>query len=70
MSGRLAGKRAVVTAAAAGIGRAIALAFVPPAYAAPGTALFVNVRDRMQPATVTTLPFVPHRYHRKPARGA
>jgi aminomethyltransferase len=46
------------------LGRAIALGFVPPAYAEPGTGLTVSVRGRTQPATVTPLPFVPHRYFR------
>ncbi|UJW85261.1 glycine cleavage system aminomethyltransferase GcvT [Devosia sp. SL43] len=48
------------------LARAIALGFVPPAYAAPGTKLQVSVRGRLQPAEVTATPFVPHRYHRKP----
>ena len=48
------------------LGRPIAMGFVPPALAAVGTALKVSVRDRAQPATVTELPFVPHRYVRKP----
>jgi aminomethyltransferase len=47
------------------LNRAIALGFVPPAMAAPGTKLQVAVRGRQQPAIVTTLPFVPHRYVRK-----
>ncbi len=49
------------------LGRAIALAFVPPALAAPGQNLKVSVRGRAQTATVAALPFVPHRYFRKPA---
>ena len=49
------------------LGRAIALGFVPPALATPGTRLAVSVRGRSQAAEVATLPFVPHRYHRKPA---
>lgn len=52
------------------LGRAIALGYVPPALAAPGTVLAVEVRGRAQRAEVVALPFVPHRYHRKPARGA
>jgi aminomethyltransferase len=44
----------------------IALAFVPPAFAAIGTALQAIVRDKPQPAQVTPLPFVPHRYVRQP----
>jgi aminomethyltransferase len=49
------------------LGRAIAMGFVPPALAAPGTRLSVVVRGRAQAATTTALPFVPHRYFRKPA---
>lgn len=47
------------------LGRAIALGFVPPSHAAPGTGLGVLVRGRQQPAHVTSTPFVPHRYVRK-----
>ena len=36
-----------------------------PGHTAPGTALQVEVRGKLQPAIVTTLPFVPHRYVRK-----
>jgi aminomethyltransferase len=46
--------------------RAIALGFVPPPLASPGTVLAVSVRGRAARATVTPLPFVPHRYFRKP----
>jgi aminomethyltransferase len=46
------------------LGRAIALGFVPPDHAAPGTGLTVSVRGRARSATVTPLPFVPHRYFR------
>jgi aminomethyltransferase len=49
------------------LGRAIALGFVPPEHAKPGTQLSVSVRGRAQPATVAELPFVPHRYVRKAA---
>ena len=49
------------------LNRAIALGFVPPASATPGTTLGVSVRGRSQPATVVSLPFVPHRYVRKAA---
>lgn len=49
------------------LGRAVALGFVPPAHADPGTQLQVSVRGRAQTATVTELPFVSHRYVRKPA---
>ncbi len=47
------------------LSRAIALGFVPPAYAAPGTRLQVLVRGRAQAAEVVPTPFVPHRYVRK-----
>jgi len=46
------------------LGQAIALGFVPPAFAALGTKLAVSVRGRAQTAEVVALPFVPHRYHR------
>jgi aminomethyltransferase len=49
------------------LSRAIALGFVPPAHSKPGTQLQVSVRGRAQPALVTELPFVPHRYVRKAA---
>jgi aminomethyltransferase len=47
------------------LGKAIALGFVPPALAVPGTRLKVSVRGRAQPAEVIQTPFVPHRYFRK-----
>ena len=43
----------------------IALAFVPPAHAQPGTKLNVIVRNKPQPCEVVPTPFVPHRYVRK-----
>ena len=48
------------------LGRPIALAFVGAAHSAPGARLQAVVRGKPQPATVTALPFVPHRYHRNP----
>jgi aminomethyltransferase len=39
------------------LGHPIALAFVAPEFAAPGTALSIDVRGTGIPATVTTLPF-------------
>lgn len=47
------------------LGKAIALGFVPPAFAAPGSKLQVSVRGRAQAAEVVATPFVPHRYFRK-----
>ena len=42
----------------------IAMGFVPPALARPGTALSAIVRGKAQPAEVVAMPFVPHRYVR------
>ncbi len=47
------------------LGKAIALGFVPPAFATPGSKLQVSVRGRAQAAEVVATPFVPHRYFRK-----
>lgn len=47
--------------------RPIAMAFVATEHAAPGTQLMIDVRGRKLTATVTPMPFVPHRYHRKGA---
>lgn len=44
--------------------RPIAMAYVDRAHAAIGTALEVDVRGKRLLATVTPMPFVPHRYHR------
>jgi aminomethyltransferase len=44
----------------------IAMGFVPPAFAEAGTRLQVIVRGKAQAAEVAPLPFVPHRYVRKP----
>jgi len=49
------------------LGAPIAMGYVPPALAEPGAALGVIVRGKRQAAEVTAMPFVPHRYHRKPA---
>jgi aminomethyltransferase len=49
------------------LGRPIAMGYVAPPHAKPGTKLSVSVRGRSQAATVTPMPFVPHRYFRKPA---
>ena len=44
--------------------RPIAMAYVDRAQAVVGTALEIDVRGKRLPATVTAMPFVPHRYHR------
>jgi len=48
------------------LGYAIAMGFVPPQYAVVGARLNVIVRGKAQAAEVAAMPFVPHRYVRKP----
>ncbi|MGH7011520.1 MAG: glycine cleavage system aminomethyltransferase GcvT, partial [Caulobacteraceae bacterium] len=48
----------------------IAMGFAPPAFAAPGTPLLVEVRGRRLPAEAASLPFFPHRYRRGPSKEA
>ena len=43
----------------------IGMGYVAAAYATPGTKLEIDVRGKRLSATVTPMPFVPHRYHRK-----
>jgi aminomethyltransferase len=43
----------------------IAMAYGPLASAAPGTKVSLAARGRIFTGTVTAMPFVPHRYHRK-----
>jgi aminomethyltransferase len=47
------------------LGRPIAMGYVAPALAEPGTALTLEQRGKLFQATVAPTPFVPHRYHRK-----
>lgn len=47
--------------------RPIAMAYVPADLAAEGTVLEIEMRGKRLAATVTKMPFVPHRYHRKGA---
>ena len=49
------------------VGGPIGMGYVDAAHAAPGTQVLITVRDRDLPATVVAMPFVPHRYFRKPA---
>jgi aminomethyltransferase len=44
----------------------IAMGYVTPALAEPGAQLGVIVRGKRQAVQVVLMPFVPHRYHRKP----
>ncbi|NOZ33105.1 MAG: glycine cleavage system aminomethyltransferase GcvT, partial [Alphaproteobacteria bacterium] len=43
------------------LGRAIAMAYIPPGHAEMGAELAVKVRNKFQRATVVSMPFVPHR---------
>jgi aminomethyltransferase len=47
------------------LGRPIAMGYVATGLAEPGTALTLEQRGKLFQATVTPMPFVPHRYHRK-----
>jgi len=38
---------------------------IDAAHAAPGTPLSIDMRGRAIAARVVSMPFVPHRYHRK-----
>ncbi len=54
------------------VGAPIAMGYVEPGSAEPGTRVELMVRGNAVPATVAALPFVPHAYHRqqRPAKGA
>ena len=43
------------------------MGYVAAALAEEGTALKIEQRGKLFDATVTAMPFVPHKYHRKPA---
>ena len=43
----------------------VAMAYVPPRLAEPGTELAVEIRGALQPARVVPMPFVPHNYARR-----
>jgi aminomethyltransferase len=49
------------------LGRPIAMGYVATPFAQAGTALTIEQRGKLFQAAVAPLPFVPHRYHRKPA---
>ena len=53
----LTGQIAVVTGASQGLGKAIAMAYVPTESSTPGTELAVDVRGNVVDARVVTLPF-------------
>jgi len=46
------------------VGGAIAMAYLPTALAVPGTAVRLVQRGKVHEATVTAMPFIPHRYVR------
>ena len=46
------------------VGAPIAMAYVPTAMAAPGTKIQLTQRGKVHQATVTAMPFIPHRYVR------
>ena len=62
-------KVGVVTSGGFGptVGGPVAMGYVAAAAAAPGTPLALSVRGKNMAAAVAPLPFVPHRYFRKPA---
>jgi aminomethyltransferase len=49
------------------LGKPIAMAYVPAASATPGTTIALEQRGKHFTGTVTAMPLVPHRYHRKGA---
>ncbi len=49
------------------IGAPIAMGYVAARHAAPGTMLEAEVRGKRVGLTISALPFIPHRYHRKGA---
>ena len=50
------------------LGQPIAMAYVPLAQAQPGTVVTLAQRGKLHRATVTAMPFVPHRYVRAGAK--
>ncbi|MFP4003708.1 MAG: glycine cleavage system aminomethyltransferase GcvT [Alphaproteobacteria bacterium] len=49
-------------------GGPVAMGYVPPEYAEPGTSVGVIIRGRRHEARVSEMPFVPHRYRRSAAK--
>jgi aminomethyltransferase len=52
------------------LGRPIAMGYVATPLAEPGTTVTLEQRGKLFQATVTPMPFVPHRYHRKQGAAA
>jgi aminomethyltransferase len=49
------------------IGQPIAMGYLPPQFAAPGSRVNAMVRGKAVPMEVSPMPFVPNRYYRGPA---
>jgi aminomethyltransferase len=49
------------------VGGPVAMGYVAASAARPGTAVTIDIRGKPAPAVVVPMPFVPHRYFRKPA---
>lgn len=47
--------------------KSIAMGYVKTENSEDGTKIAVDIRGKPYPATVVKMPFVPHRYYRKPA---
>ena len=52
------------------LGRPIAMGYVATSLSEPGTTVTLEQRGKLFQATVTPMPFVPHRYHRKQGAAA
>ena len=67
---RAADRRPIGTVTSGGfgptVGGPIAMGYVGQPFAEPGTPVVLIVRGKELPASVVTLPFVPHRYWRGP----
>lgn len=48
------------------LGKPVAMAYIDTRHAAVDTGLLVKIRERIQAVRVCRLPFVPHRYYRRP----
>jgi aminomethyltransferase len=51
------------------VGGPVAMGYVAASHAEPGTRLALVIRGTPNPASVVTMPFTPHRYHRKSKSG-
>ncbi|MDP9085612.1 MAG: glycine cleavage system protein T, partial [Pseudomonadota bacterium] len=50
--------------------RPIGMAYIATAHAVTGATINFEQRGKLLAATISAMPFVPHRYHRKPVQGA